>query len=123
MRTYKYSLAIHQEGAKLPALDKLRLAIVPLVDPLTVGPGKSLAVQVLVDGKPAKGVKLIGDYRGAPHQVSAETDAEGRAEVVVRNEWLNIIAAELTLPVQKDKDIEEIGLFSSLSFLGESHHE
>lgn len=123
LHTYKYSLAIHQQGARLPALDKLRLAIVPQVDPLAVGPGKPLPLQVLVDGKPAKGVKLIGDYRGAPHQVSAETDAEGRAAVLVRNAGLNIIATELYLPVQNDKDIEEVGLFSSLTFLGESHHE
>lgn len=123
LHTYKYSLAIYREGARLPALDQLRLAIVPQVDPLTVGPGKKLPVQVLVDGKPAKGVKLIGDYRGAPHQISAETDAEGRASILVRNEGLNIIAAELYLQVKGDRDIEEEGLFSSLTFLGEAHRE
>jgi hypothetical protein len=43
--------------------------------------------------------------------------------VPVRNEGLNIIAAELYLPVEGDRDIEEEGLFSSLTFLGEAHHE
>jgi uncharacterized GH25 family protein len=123
LHTYKYSLAILAPGAKLPDLDKLRLAIVPQGDPLAVGPGKPLRVQVLVDGKPAKDVKLIGDYRGMPHQVSATTDAKGYAEVVVRNEGLNIIAAELYQPVKGDAEIEELGLFSSLTFLGSEHHE
>jgi uncharacterized GH25 family protein len=123
LHTYKYSLAILAPGAKLPALDELRLAIVPQSDPLAVGPGKPLRVQVLVDGKPARDVKLIGDYRGMPHAVSATTDAQGYAEVVVRNEGLNIIAAELYQPVRGDKDIEELGLFSSLTFLGSEHRE
>jgi hypothetical protein len=42
LHTYKYSLAIYHEGTRLPALESLRLAIVPQVDPLTVGPGKTL---------------------------------------------------------------------------------
>src|SRR3989338_8326068 len=123
LHTYKYSLAIYQEGAKLPSLEQLKLVIVPEVDPLQVGVGKSLPVRVLADGKPVAGVKLIGDYRGAPHTISAETDAQGRAQVQVRNEGLNIIAAELYLPVEHDKDITERGLFSSLTFLGQAHKE
>ncbi|VVO17135.1 DUF4198 domain-containing protein [Pseudomonas fluorescens] len=123
LHTYKYSLAIYQEGARLPALEKMKLVIVPQIDPLNVGPGKPLPVRVLLDGKPAAGVKLIGDYRSAPHEVSAETNAEGRAEIVVRNEGLNIIAAEVNVPVENDNDISERGLFTSLTFLGSSHHD
>jgi uncharacterized GH25 family protein len=123
LHTFKYSLAIYREGAELPKLDKLKMVIVPEVDPLKVGPGKPLAVRVLVDGKPAAGIELIGDYRGAPHQVNATTDSEGRAQVVVRNEGLNIIAAEVSLPVANDADIETRGLFTSLTFIGEAHRE
>ncbi|RRV04529.1 DUF4198 domain-containing protein [Pseudomonas sp. v388] len=121
--SFKYSLAIYQQGADLPALDKLDFVIVPQVDPLTVGVGKPLPVRVLVDGKPVAGIKLIGDYRAAPHQVSAETDADGRASVVVRNEGLNIIAAQTKVAVKNDADIEARGLFTSLSFVGEPHRE
>ncbi|RMQ50886.1 Nickel transport system substrate-binding protein [Pseudomonas cichorii] len=123
IHTFKYSLAIYEEGARLPSLDKLKFVIVPQVDPLEVGPGKPLPVRVLVDGKPAAGIKLIGDYRSAPDTVSAETDAEGRATVLVRNEGLNVIAAEVTLPVKGDADIEARGLFTSLTFVGEAHHD
>lgn len=123
LHTWKYSLAIHEEGAKLPALDQLQMVIIPERDPLSVGAGHKLPVRVLVDGKPAAGIKLIGDYRGAPDSVSAETDAEGRAEVTVRNEGLNVIAAEVSLAVENDKDIEERGLFASLTFVGQAHHD
>ncbi|SDH97838.1 Uncharacterized conserved protein, contains GH25 family domain [Pseudomonas benzenivorans] len=123
LHTFKYSLAIYHEGVSLPALDQLKMVIVPEADPLAVGVGKLLPVRVLVDGKPAEGIELIGDYRSAPHQISAKTDAAGRAQVMVRNEGLNIIAAEANLPVTNDADIETRGLFASLTFLGEAHHE
>lgn len=123
LHTFKYSLAINQAGAQLPKLKQLKMVILPETDPLKVGPGKPLMVRVLIDGKPAAGIELVGDYRGAPHQVSATTDSEGRAQVLVRNEGLNIIAAEASLPVANDADIETRGLFTSLSFLGEAHRE
>lgn len=123
IQTFKYSLAIYQPGAKLPALDSIKFVIVPQVDPLTVGPGKPLPVKVMLDGKPAAGVKLIGDYRSAPNTVSAETDAQGLAEVVVRNEALNVIAAQMEVQLKDNKDVETRGVFTSLTFLGEPHHE
>ena len=123
LHTFKYSLAIYSEGAKLPALDQLKMVILPEADPLEVGVGKLLPVRVLVDSKPAEGIELIGDYRGAPHQINGKTDAQGRAQIEVRNEGLNIIAAEANLPVANDADIETRGLFTSLTFLGEAHSE
>ncbi len=121
--TFKYSLAIYQPGAKLPKLDQMKLLILPEVDPLTVGPGKSLPVRVLLDGKPAAGVKLIGDYRSAPDTLSTETDKDGRAQVLVRNEGLNVIATQVEVPVKDSVDVDSRGLFTSLTFLGEPHHE
>lgn len=122
-QTFKYSLAIYQPGAKLPKLDQIKLLIVPEVDPMTVGPGKSLPVRVLLDGKPAAGVKLYGDYRSAPNTLSTETDKDGRAQVLVRNEGLNVIAAQVEVPVKDSVDVDSRGLFTSLTFLGEPHHE
>lgn len=122
-QTFKYSLAIYQPGAKLPKLEQIKLLILPEVDPLTVGPGKSLPVRVLLDGKPAAGVKLYGDYRSAPNTLSTETDKDGRAQVLVRNEGLNVIAAQVEVPVKDSVDVDSRGLFSSLTFLGEPHYE
>lgn len=122
-QTFKYSLAIYQPGAKLPSLDQMKLLILPEIDPLTVGPGKSLPVRVLLDGKPVAGVKLTGDYRSAPNTLSTETDAQGRAQVLVSNEGLNVIAAQVEVPVKDSPDVNSRGLFSSLTFLGEPHHE
>lgn len=122
-QTFKYSLAVYEPGAKLPKLDQIKFVILPEVDPLTVGPGQSLPVRVLLDGKPAASVKLVGDYRSAPNTVSTETDAEGRAKVLVRNEGLNVIAASMEIPLKDNKDVATRGVFTSLTFLGEPHHE
>ena len=119
-RYYKYSLAILQEGAKLPALDKLNLAIVPQQDPLSVEVGQALDVQVLVDGKPAAGIELIGDYVNDPDRVVATTDAQGKAQVPVRNHGLNVIAASTTVD-SDDPDARVRGMFASLTFVSESH--
>ncbi|MDM8193621.1 DUF4198 domain-containing protein [Pseudomonas koreensis] len=121
-QTFKYSLAIYQPGAKLPKLDQIKLLIVPEIDPLTVGPGNSLPVRVLLDGKPAARVKLYGDYRSAPNTLSTETDKDGRAQVLVRNEGLNVIVAQVEVPVKDSADVDSRGLFTSLTFLGEPHH-
>ncbi|WP_437881752.1 DUF4198 domain-containing protein [Pseudomonas sp. LRF_L74] len=121
--SFKYSLAIYQEGAHLPKLDKLRLAIVPQSDPLKVGPGKELEVQVLVDGEPAADIELIGDYRGAPHEISGKTGKDGRARLKVRNEGLNVIAAATRIAQPKGAATDQVSLFGSLTFLGEPHHE
>lgn len=119
-RYYKYSLALLEDGAKLPSLDKLKLVIVPQVDPLMLNMGDDLPVQVLVDGKPAEGIKLIGDYINDPDQVVATTDADGKAVVSVRNREFNVIGASATVP-SDDPDARVRGMFTSLSFRKSDH--
>ena len=107
-------------GAELPALDKLKLAIVPQRDPLSVDVGEELEVQVLVDGKPASNVELIADYVNTPDEVAATTDKQGKAKIIVRNHGLNVIAASTTVP-SEDPDARVRGMFSSLSFVSAKH--
>ena len=119
-RYYKYTLAVLEEGAKLPSLDKLKLVIVPQQDPLSVEAGKELEVQVLVDGKPASDVELVADFVNAPDEIATKTDAQGKAKIIVRNRGLNVIAASTTVP-NDDPDARVRGMFSSLSFVSEKH--
>jgi uncharacterized GH25 family protein len=122
-QSLKYSLAIYQPRAKLAVPEAAKFVILPQGDALQVGPGKPLTVQVLLDGKPAAGIEVIGDYRNAPHTVSAKTDAQGHATLTVRNEGLNVIAAQTKQAVSNDPDLDRLSYFASLTFLGEPHHE
>lgn len=119
--SYKYSLAILEPHATLPSRLKLAMVIRPLADPTDLGVGKPLPVEVLIDGKPAPDISIFEDYRGMPEASSVKTDAKGRAEVIIRNAGLNIIAAQATVP-GTNGDMTQRSLFSSLSFVGESHH-
>lgn len=123
LRSVRYSLAIHEEKAKIVVPKAVHFVIVPQADPLHVGVGKNLPVQVLLDGKPAKDVSLMGDFRGAPHTVSAKTDAEGRASIPVRNDGLNIIAAYTSQDLTKDADADKNSYFTSLTFIGTPESE
>jgi uncharacterized GH25 family protein len=121
-RSYKYSLAILEPHARLPENLRLAMVIRPLKDPTQVGVGNLLPVEVTVDGKPAANIALHDDYRGMADASSATTDAQGRANIVIRNAGLNVIAAQAKVPVTEEKDISERSLFTSLTFVGERHH-
>jgi hypothetical protein len=44
-------------------------------------------------------------------------------QVLVRNEGLNVIAARVEIPPKDNADVASRRVFSSLTFLGEPHHE
>jgi len=117
MRIWKYNLSVMQPGAQLPELDQLRLAIVPQADPVALKAGESLPVQVLFDGKPLAGVKLVEDYRNMDHQASYETDAHGRAQVIVRNRGLNVLYVNYKHPLEDGSGINVLWMDSTLSFV------
>jgi uncharacterized GH25 family protein len=121
--SYKYSLAILEPGARLPDTLKLAMVIRPLKDPTQVGVGHLLPVEVTIDGKPAEGIALLDDYRGMADASSVKTDGQGRANIVVRNAGLNIIAAKAKVPTPHEKGISERNLFTSVTFVGEAHQD
>ncbi|GGK08574.1 DUF4198 domain-containing protein [Pseudomonas matsuisoli] len=121
-RSYKYSLAILEPHAHIPEHLKLAMVIRPLKDPMEVGVGNPLPVEVTIDGKPAANIALLDDYRGTADASSVKTDAQGRADIVIRNSGLNIIAAQARVPAAGEEGITERSLFTSLTFAGEAHH-
>lgn len=123
IRATKYSLAIHQPYQQLPALDSWGLVIVPEVDPGTLRPGQALPVRVLAAGKPVAGLAVYADYRGAPGAMSEKTDAEGRVKVTIRNEGLNVLAAESSTPGKAGGPVDTEHYFASLTFVGAPHAE
>lgn len=123
LQATKYSLAIQQPYQQLPDLNTWGLVIVPEVDPSKLRPGQALPVKVLAAGKPLAGVALYGDYRGAPATVSGKTDAEGRVEITIRNEGLNVLAAETSVPGKAGGPVDTEHYFASLTFVGAPHGE
>jgi nickel transport protein len=118
----KYNLSI-QASPQLPLAPRGEgLELLPLADPLALRRGDRLPVQVLLDGQPLAGVKLSEDFIANSHALSAATDAQGRTQVKLHADSLNVIALEhdQPQPTQAAEDFKRY--FSSLSFALE-HHE
>jgi uncharacterized GH25 family protein len=116
-RYLKYNIHVLRRLPGAMAPTGAALEIVPLEDPIGKKPGEPLEVQVLLRGKPLAGVALIADYVNQSHGKTAElTDAEGRIDVEVRNDGLNVIGVSFEEPTPGDADADKVGHFATLSF-------
>ncbi|ODT12622.1 MAG: hypothetical protein ABS35_39735 [Kaistia sp. SCN 65-12] len=121
---WKHNLTIrHLHGDTLPELPPQKLQIVPLANPTELAPGALLKVRVLYDGKPLSGVAIMPDYVNASEATLGKTDAEGVAEVLVRNQGLNVVAVSHSVPLADTRDADKVSHFATLSFVNEPHHE
>lgn len=121
---WKHNLTIHHlHGDTLPELPAQKLQIVPLANPTELAPGALFKVRVLYDGKPVSGVAITPDYVNASEATLGKTDADGVAEVLIRNQGLNVIAVSHSVPLADTRDADEVSHFATLSFVNEPHHE
>lgn len=115
-RYLKYSVSLLRESNYAVQPKGQKLEILPLTDPMTLSQGDTLAVRVLADGKPLSGVAVMADYVNDSHNKSAETNASGEVDVTIRNDGLNVIAVATDIPADDEPNVDEIGLFATLSF-------
>ena len=92
----------HESAKRIDAWsDRLRepmtgsLEVVPLEDPFSLGPGGKLPLLVTLEGKPVEGA--IVSYDGKPR---GATGADGRINIRLRREGLQVIAASLTTEIE-----------------------
>jgi nickel transport protein len=90
-----------------------RFEIVPLADPGKMAMGDKLPVQVLLDGQSLEGVALTNDILTDWDISSAVTDAEGKTQIIVANNGLNVAQVYHEIPTG-DRAVE--GLQAVLSF-------
>lgn len=94
----------------------LKLEIVPLKDPLSLKAGDELPIQVLYNGEPAKDVEVMAEYTTQSEVVSAHTDADGKATIKVRNQGLNVVAADLREKSKDKTETDQLGYMTTFSF-------
>ncbi|PIE46092.1 MAG: hypothetical protein CSA45_00785 [Gammaproteobacteria bacterium] len=114
-RYMKSGIAIVNKGSTVKPIADFDLQIVPKVNPLTLKAGDKLVVTVLFKGKPVKGAKVMRDYNNY-YTDAVNTDENGEAEVVIRNEGLNVIAVGHKVDVENDPKADKYGYMSTLSF-------
>lgn len=117
----KYTKAIFHEDANTLKPVGQPLEIIMLTNPLTLKAGDKLPVQVLMNGEPAPGAKLIAEYT-TDSENSVKTDENGEAIITIRNNGLNVIAATLDETLTDNPKADKIGHFATFSFAyGHSH--
>ncbi|MBO9629834.1 MAG: DUF4198 domain-containing protein [Shinella sp.] len=117
----KNSLSLlHAHGA-LPAFPKQNLQILPLDNPIGRKAGDPIRLRVLHDGKPLAGAVVTLDYVNQASLKSDPTDADGEVVVAIRNDGLNVLAVDHSVPLENDPNADQIGYTATLSFVAEAH--
>lgn len=117
----KNSLSLIHPHDGLPAFPKQALQIVPLDNPVGRKAGDPIRLRVLHDGKPLAGVEVTLDYINRASLKSEKTDADGEVIVEIRNDGLNVLAVDHSVPLEGDPKADTIGYTATLSFVAERH--
>ena len=89
--------------------------IIPATDPSTLKQGDKLNVTVYVAGKPQADVEITADYIN-DFGNRVKTDAKGQAELTVRNNGHNVVAALVNHPTPDDAHAHLQRNVATLSF-------
>lgn len=130
-RTMKYAVHLRGPLRDIPKLPTQTLQIVPISGAPawkdgsyemqgTAMPrqaGDVVRVQVLHDGKPVAGARVIRDWVNDPDQQPWVTGEDGTVHFPVRNQGLNVIGATYDGPTDSPKVYRKIEHFATLSFV------
>lgn len=111
---YNISLLKPYQG-ELKPFDYLAAQIIPHQDPSTLKQGEKLLVTLYVDGKIAPDMDITADYLNDMTQ-KVKTNAQGQAELSVRNQGLNVIAAWVNYPTPEAPQAHLQRIVTTLSF-------
>ena len=117
----KNSLSLLHVHDALPAFPKQELQIVPLDNPIGRKAGDPIRLRVLHDGKPLAGAVVTLDYINQATLKSDPTDADGEVVVAIRNDGLNVLSVDHSVPLENDPKADKIGYTATLSFVAEAH--
>lgn len=115
-RYMKYNVSLLKPLNDKPKATGLPLEILPLVDPFTLKPGDKLEVQVLANGKPLADTELATEFITNRKKGVVKTDSNGKAEVTIRNEGLNVLATETEVKSEDTTKADKTVNFATLAF-------
>ncbi len=118
----KYSLTVVDNYSALPDDVDLPLVIIPQSNPLKLHAGDELRIRVMFNGKPLADAKVMGDYVNQAARISAVTDADGYANLTIRNQGLNVISVAKDEMLKDNPDADKLGMMGSLAFTLKGAH-
>jgi uncharacterized GH25 family protein len=120
-RYMKYNTSILSGDYKAGTVIDAPLEIVALINPLTLQQGDTLPIQVYANGKPVADVEVAAEYV-TDEKTVVKTDKDGKAEITIRNNGLNVLATETTGPNENPEKADNFTKFATLSFTVSSDH-
>jgi nickel transport protein len=115
--SHNLKYAVHLTGdVAVPALPGQTLQLQPLAAQLPRQRGEVMKLRVLFEGKPLAGVKIVADFVNDPDAEPLISDAQGRVDVPVRNQGLNVIAATAARPASDPALTDHVEHLATLSF-------
>ncbi|MGX9463062.1 DUF4198 domain-containing protein [Shewanella sp. A14] len=115
--TIKYAVHLRGELREIPVLPQQKLQIHPVGKTFPQQKGSDVIFQVLLDGKPVAGARVIRDFVNDPDAEVLLSDIQGRVVINVRNQGLNVIAAIVDTPAKKIDVIDKVEHLATLSFV------
>ncbi|WP_153112084.1 DUF4198 domain-containing protein [Propionivibrio limicola] len=115
-QNFKYAVHVRSPlKTVFQALPGHDLQLMPL-GTLPTQRGEKLALRVLFKGQPYAGAKIITDFVNDPDAEPLISDANGLVVVSVRNQGLNVIAAEIEVPPPDARLTDATEHVATLSF-------
>ncbi len=116
-RIRKFAKALQAQCDSYASPVGLAFEIVPKENPLSVKPGQSLPVEVLLEGKPVEeAVFKITDAKDPEKKTEIKTDKNGNASIPILKAGPQRVVAKLKLPLKDDPDADTLSLSTSLTF-------
>jgi len=130
-RTMKYAVHLRGPLREVPKLATQTLQIVPIAgapawkdgsynlhgDQMPAQAGDVVRVQVLFNGEPVQGARVVRDFVNDPDQQPWITGEDGTVYFPVRNQGLNVIGATFVGPSDQPKVYKKVEHFATLSFV------
>lgn len=116
-KTMKYAVHLRGPLRPVPEIKSQVLQILPVGSEFPLLLEKKATFKVLLDGKPAKGAKIIRDFVNDPDAKRIISDENGMFTLPIRNQGLNVIAAIIDGPSDNLKVIDKIEHLATLSFV------
>lgn len=90
-----------------------KMELVPLKNPVSLKVGDKFPFQVFYNGKPLAGatVRAAGVAKN-----SLKTDANGKAEIVIKKKGFQVVVANLKTPIPNDPDVDTLSETANLTF-------
>jgi nickel transport protein len=117
LRSEKYTKAFLAPSEAWSKTVGHRLEIVPQKDPMTIRPGETLPIKVLLDGKPHEGVEVTAiSGHDSDKKDPIKTDRQGMAKVPIGQSGPQMVKAGCKTPIKNDPDADVLYLSSTITF-------